>query len=871
MPKDKKTEKNKIKKPIKQLRVKDDTTIKPLKKAQKTAYTPPSEMNLQIIPWIIGVFAVFFLICMFLPASSGWLGKSFKNVFGSLFSYGAYLIPFLLVARAISYRNEAQKRYPGVNWWLSFAFLCIFACLLASIISDGNAEFSFKEVFTMKHYREAFNDEGRLTAHSLIGGFFSSILTPTIGKPFTIIVCVIALLIISPFLVSKTPADMARGLFELIKDGNETRRERKKERREYFNEKEREEKERRKQEKKEEEKLSSKKRQKPEFDEEIGEKNPPLEDEKPEQVSIDDPVDDTPEYTEPDDPERLEMRETLKKILGVEDTEKTEVTVTGDEYADGGMSAEAEIVKAGDGDKEDEVLEQEKTELDTSDGYLDEEYTEEYQFPPVEILKQGEGVSSALNQEYETTAKKLVETLASFKVNAKIVNIAKGPTVTRYELQPEVGVRVRAIRNLSEDIALSLASKGVRIEAPIPGKEAVGIEVPNRNKSTVTIRELIESKAFQDSKSRLTSCLGVDVAGNPVYCDIAKMPHLLIAGTTGSGKSVCINSFLVSMLYKATPEEVKFILIDPKKIELGVYNGIPHLLVPVVSDPKKAAGALAWAVGEMERRFALIEEVGVRDIIAYNEVAKVETEREMLPRIVIVIDELADLMMMARDNVESSICRIAQKARAAGMHLIIGTQRPSVDVITGLIKANVPSRIAFTVASQVDSKTILDMAGAEKLVGRGDMLYAPIGAMTPTRVQGSFVSDKEIEEIIDFLKGNSTSTYSDEVIEGIEREAERCNDKGKAKLGGDDEDGDEGELSLSSDPMLKPAIEIALDSGSISTSMLQRRLKLGYARAARIIDMMYEMGIVSEFAGSKPRVVLISREKYIEMLTSSEE
>ena len=851
MPKDKKTEKNKVKKPIKQLRVKDDTTIKPLKKAQKTAYTPPSEMNLQIIPWIIGIFAVFFLICMFLPASSGWLGKSFKNVFGSLFSYGAYLIPFLLVARAISYRNEAQKRYPGVNWWLSFAFLCIFACLLASIISDGNAEFSFKEVFTMKHYREAFNDEGRLTAHSLIGGFFSSILTPTIGKPFTIIVCVIALLIISPFLVSKTPADMARGLFELL---------------EWFTAGATEQ-----QEKKEEEKLSSKKRQKPEFDEEIGEKNPPLEDEKPEQVSIDDPVDDTPEYTEPEDPERLEMRETLKKILGVEDTEKTEVTVTGDEYADGGMSAEAEIVKAGDSEEENEMLEQEKTELDTSDGYLDEEYTEEYQFPPVEILKQGEGVSSALTQEYETTAKKLVETLASFKVNAKIVNIAKGPTVTRYELQPEVGVRVRAIRNLSEDIALSLASKGVRIEAPIPGKEAVGIEVPNRNKSTVTIRELIESKAFQDSKSRLTSCLGVDVAGNPVYCDIAKMPHLLIAGTTGSGKSVCINSFLVSMLYKATPEEVKFILIDPKKIELGVYNGIPHLLVPVVSDPKKAAGALAWAVGEMERRFALIEEVGVRDIIAYNEVAKVETEREMLPRIVIVIDELADLMMMARDNVESSICRIAQKARAAGMHLIIGTQRPSVDVITGLIKANVPSRIAFTVASQVDSKTILDMAGAEKLVGRGDMLYAPIGAMTPTRVQGSFVSDKEIEEIIDFLKGNSTSTYSDEVIEGIEREAERCNDKGKAKLGGDDEDGDDGELSLSSDPMLKPAIEIALDSGSISTSMLQRRLKLGYARAARIIDMMYEMGIVSEFAGSKPRVVLISREKYIEMLTSSEE
>jgi len=411
----------------------------------------------------------------------------------------------------------------------------------------------------------------------------------------------------------------------------------------------------------------------------------------------------------------------------------------------------------------------------------------------------------------------------------------------------------------------------VRIEAPIPGKAAVGIEVPNKNKSIVNIRELIESKSFEDAKSQLTTCLGVDVAGNPVYCDIAKMPHILIAGTTGSGKSVCINSLLVSILYKSTPDEVKFILIDPKKIELGVYNGIPHLMVPVVSDPKKAAGALAWAVGEMERRFALIEEVGVRDIRSYNEVAKMEEDRETLPRIVIVIDELADLMMMARDNVESSICRIAQKARAAGMHLVIGTQRPSVDVITGLIKANVPSRIAFTVASQVDSKTILDVAGAEKLVGQGDMLYAPVGAMTPTRVQGSFVSDREIEDIIDFLKGNGESSYSEEVIEGIEREAERCVDKGRSKLSSDDDEEDDGELSLTSDAMLKPAIEIALDNGTISTSMLQRKLKLGYARAARLIDKMEALGVVSEFAGSKPRTVLISREKYLEMITNSEE
>ena len=494
----------------------------------------------------------------------------------------------------------------------------------------------------------------------------------------------------------------------------------------------------------------------------------------------------------------------------------------------------------------------------------------EYVFPPVELLTKGTPPTDSMNAEYEQTAKKLVNALTSFGVKTKLINIAKGPTVTRYELQPETGVRVRSIRNLADDISLSLASKGVRIEAPIPGKEAVGIEVPNKTTSVVNIRTLIESSQFENSKSKLTTCLGKDVAGNPVFCDIAKMPHMLIAGTTGSGKSVCINSILMSILYKARPEEVKLILIDPKKIELGVYNGIGHLLVPVVSDPKNAAGALAWPVNEMERRFALIEEVGVREIKAYNEVALREGDREVLPQIVIIIDELADLMMMARDSVESSICRIAQKARAAGMHLILGTQRPSVDVITGLIKANVPSRIAFTVASQTDSRTIIDFAGAEKLVGKGDMLYAPVGSMTPTRVQGSFVSDSEIEAVISFLKDSTPVSYSEEIMDSIEKEAAKCGEK-KGSRGGDEDDMESGdEVTLNSDEMLRPAIEIAIDSGTISTSMLQRKLKLGYARAARLVDMMQELGVVSEFAGSKPRTVLISREKYMEMVASSE-
>ena len=831
------------KKSNKNKQMKMNTNTKQSSQKKKT-YSPPSELNMQIVPWIIGLVAVFLLWSLIAPSSAGAVGETVHEVLCGLFSYGAYLIPVFMIARAVFYRKEINMRYPGINWWLSFAFLCILACLLATIKCDVD------KVFTFEHYKNAFNDKGILTTNSLIGGFLANIFKPLI-KDFTIVLSVVAMFIICPFIFSKTPLDVIRFIANSAKQKHCENVERRKERDEYFDKKEKEEKEEKLREEKE-----KPKRKKIEFEDIPDDIPTPIE----EDIEIEEPI--TVESVNL--PEDESVKTKLEKIFGNDISETPEEIIPFD--VEEGDVAEADI--------SDTVEEAEIEEVPAEKNDVISEandYEESYVFPPVELLKCGEPVSQAVNQEYETTAKKLVETLASFKVNARIINIAKGPTVTRYELQPETGVRVRAIRNLSEDIALNLASKGVRIEAPIPGKEAVGIEVPNKNKSTVTIRELIESKNFQDSKSRLTSCLGVDVAGNPVFCDIAKMPHLLIAGTTGSGKSVCINSFLVSILYKATPEEVKFILIDPKKIELGVYNGIPHLLVPVVSDPKKAAGALAWAVGEMERRFALIEEVGVRDIIAYNEVAKVEPERESLPRIVIVIDELADLMMMARDNVESSICRIAQKARAAGMHLVIGTQRPSVDVITGLIKANVPSRIAFTVASQVDSKTILDVAGAEKLVGRGDMLYAPIGAMTPTRVQGSFVSDGEIEEIIDFLKGNTTTAYSDEVIEGIEREAERCADKGRSKLSEDGEEGDDEDLSLSSDPMLKPAIEIALDSGSISTSMLQRRLKLGYARAARIIDMMYEMGIVSEFAGSKPRTVLISREKYIEMLTSSEE
>ena len=501
--------------------------------------------------------------------------------------------------------------------------------------------------------------------------------------------------------------------------------------------------------------------------------------------------------------------------------------------------------------------------------------SELYRFPPVSFLtKDPNPTTFSVTEELKTTSVRLVETLANFGVRTKIMNICCGPTVTRYELQPEVGVRVRSIQNLSDDIALHLAAPSVRIEAPIPGKDAVGIEIPNRTVSTVYLRNLIENPAFPALKSKLSVCLGMDVAGSPIYMDIAKMPHLLIAGATGMGKSVCINSFIVSLLYKARPDEVKLILIDPKKVELSIYNGIPHLLVPVVSDPKKAAGSLAWAVNEMERRFGLIEEVGVRDLASYNEATKNDPEREYIPQVVIIIDELADLMMTARDEVESSICRIAQKARAAGMHLVIGTQRPSVDVITGIIKANVPSRIAFTVASQVDSRTIIDISGAERLMGRGDMLFAPVGCLKPMRVQGSFVSEREIEEIIEFLKKQTTAEYDADIIANIEKEAARCGEKKRGRSNadaGNDEIAEEDDLFADSDSMIMPAIELAVNSGMLSTSLLQRRLSLGYARAARIVDQLEQMGIVGPFEGSKPRKVLITKEEYFEMKLKSED
>ncbi len=489
----------------------------------------------------------------------------------------------------------------------------------------------------------------------------------------------------------------------------------------------------------------------------------------------------------------------------------------------------------------------------------------EYQFPPIDLLTVSEEEQDGnIAEELRDNAAKLVETLKNFNVRTKIVDVSRGPTITRYELAPEPGTKVRSIANLVDDIALNLATSGVRFEPSIPGKSAVGIEVPNKNAATVHLRTLLENPRFTSAKSRLTAALGQDVAGADVFLDVAKMPHLLIAGATGQGKSVCINSIIVSLLYKAKPDELKLIMVDPKKVELNIYNGIPHLYMPVISDPKKAAGALSWAVSEMERRYSLIEEVGVRDIKSYNEITKDDPQYEFLPQFVIIIDELADLMMVAKNDVEAPICRIAQKARAAGMHLIIGTQRPSVDVITGLIKANFPSRISFRVSQLVDSRTIIDRAGAESLVGRGDMLYSPVGSHEPMRVQGSFVSDEEVERVVEFIKvNNGNAEYNSGAIAEVERNAASIGNSGGKKGVVTDEDGEE---HVEDDPMLRPAIELAVESGKISTSLIQRRLQLGYGRAAKLIDRMEQLGYVSAPDGQKPRDVLITKEEFMEMV-----
>ena len=489
-----------------------------------------------------------------------------------------------------------------------------------------------------------------------------------------------------------------------------------------------------------------------------------------------------------------------------------------------------------------------------------------YCFPPIDLLNRPTRGGVGGTEEMRENTRRLNETLASFKIDAHIINVTRGPSVTRYEVELDKGVRLNKLTSCADDIALSLGASGVRIAA-IPGKiSVVGIEVPNRNVTTVSIREVIDSPEFTKSKSKSTFAVGKDIGGTCIVGNIAKMPHMLIAGTTGSGKSVCMNSIIISLLYKASPDDVKLIMVDPKMVELGIYNGIPHLLIPVVTDPKKAAGALQWAVTEMMRRYKAMSDAGVRDLESYNSIIEgQETDGERLPQVVVIIDELADLMLVAAKEVEDSICRIAQMGRAAGIHLVIATQRPSADVITGLMKANIPSRIAFAVASAMESRIILDTQGAEKLVGRGDMLFSPQGNGKPMRVQGCFVADSEVEAVASYVKDHFIADYNQQVMEEIEKKASQTGKKAAV------EDVAANDAEMDGDEMLPAAVDVILETGQASVSMLQRRLKLGYARAARIVDEMEEKGIVGPFQGSKPRAILITKEQWAAMQGQSQQ
>ena len=861
--------------------------IKELKKQQNREDT----LLCNIMPGMLIFAAAFLAICFFIPDKMGvlsWIVAFFKGMLG----YAIWVIPVILAVESFFWKKDYINHSITKKSIIS-GFLLLFCSILLQLFNrTGGIESQLNPV---KLYMGALEGESA----GIIGGFLGNLLYNLTGiGAWILTVCAVILFGFAFFNI--TPVDMGSFIKNKIRESfyilNLKRQERLEE---AIKEQNQETKKRvseankKSDEEKAQESVDIRKRRaflEDIDDEEIGvdegEILPP-EEIKPELSNSDEIVCYNSETNgnivdinifdrvkEQSEERYLEIAATTEVPENVKDasyTDLSEIFTNDASIAIAGEHGSAAVMDGIEQETEKIISDDELSSQTEQVEVVPQPKIEEiYHFPPINFLKKDPNpLTFTVTDELKQTSIKLVDTLKNFGVRTKIMNICCGPTVTRFELQPELGVRVRSIANLADDIALHLAASGVRIEAPIPGKEAVGIEIPNKNVSTVYLRNLIECPAFEGQKSKITAALGMDVTGSPVYMNIEKMPHLLIAGATGMGKSVCINSLIVSILYKARPDEVKFILIDPKKVEFAMYNGLPHLLVPVVSDPKKAAGSLAWAVNEMERRFQLIESVNVRNIDGYNEITRDDPEKEFLPKIVIIIDELADLMMTARDEVETSICRLAQKARAAGMHLIIGTQRPSVDVITGLIKANVPSRIACTVASQVDSRTVIDVAGAEKLLGRGDMLYAPVGSMKPIRVQGSWVSDSETESIVEFLKNGKTFEYDSDIIESIEREAARCGEKKKGKGGlsdADDFEGGEDKASIiAGDDAILPAIEIAVNSGSVSTSLLQRKLSLGYARAARIVDKLEKIGVVGPFEGSKPRKVLITREEYLEM------
>ncbi|MBR4950403.1 MAG: DUF87 domain-containing protein [Clostridia bacterium] len=766
----------------------------------------------EIVRWLLALFALFVILTFFPFINSGIFGPAVSNVLKGTFGPMYYVLPFVFIIVVIFWRKDWANNIALAKYMLYIGeFIFVSIIVHVAVAGENAGHISFFNLYsTGVHFKSA----------GIIGGSVAEIFVTLFGKVPSVIISFVGAFIFTVLLCGKTPKDTVKVIVKYIKDSVNKVREAQR-----ADEEEEEE----------EEALAPRRVKKPKADAYVELPDDPEEEIPAEEIPAAEPYPVAVPADLPDDPADISAGLTDEADISSPDNPKP---------------AAQEAVNDFDLEEDEEELCLEPIE-DTP-----------YVFPPISLLTADAGTNARPSQaDIARTARRLEELLLSFNVKTKVIDTTFGPTVTRYELQPETGVRVKSIVNLADDISLHLAADAVRIEN-IPGKAAVGIEIPNKNASMVRLRRLIENITFKDAKSRLYTALGEDVAGNPVYLDIAKMPHLLVAGATGQGKSVCINSLILSLLYRNHPNDVKLILIDPKTVEFADFKDIPHLLVPVINDPKNAAGTLSWACSEMEKRYRLIQEVGARNLEGYNTAVANDPEREMMPQIVIFIDEFADLMMTAPDDVETSVCRLAQKARAAGMHLVIGTQRPSVDVITGLIKANIPSRIALTTASPVDSRTIIEQVGAEKLLGKGDMLYFPVGAMKPMRVQGAFVSSGEVQAVTQFIKEAAHAQYDESIMKQIEDEAKRCGMKGKRAMAEDD--GDAGNEKL--DPKFMEALEIAIDSGTISTSMIQARLALGYGRAARIISIMERRGYIGEFdAATKKRKILITREQYAEL------
>lgn len=795
----------------------------PAGRKKKQVQTGPS-MESEIFLWIVLAVSVVLLISNF--GVGGSVGNAISSFFFGLVGLVCYPLPiFLFLGVAFVIANKRNPR--AYRKMAGFVLLFLAVCLFLQLVTEG----AVYERDFMAYYRVSAEYK---TGGGLLGGALSRLLVQAFGTVGTYVITVIAMVISFVLITQKSMFDMIK---KFSRKMYRRAAERKAQRQEEQAEKEQQQERRKKRKERTEDFLKETEVNEPEQErkrkkESKASRKKAKEQEVSGDILLDEPF--VPENAFPIH-RAEELVQDLEEIVPPPEEEK-------ETSKKNPRSSKAEI-------------EQGIHEVSEEIALKEAEVKKAYEFPPMELLKKGKQTGGDSDAHLRETAGKLQETLHNFGVNVSITNVSCGPTVTRYELQPEQGVKVSKIVGLTDDIKLNLAATDIRIEAPIPGKAAVGIEVPNENNSTVMLRDLLQSEAFSSCKSKLAFAAGKDIAGKPVITDIAKMPHLLIAGATGSGKSVCINTIIISLLYKASPDDVKLIMIDPKVVELSVYNGIPHLFIPVVTDPKKAAGALNWAVAEMTDRYNKFAQYNVRDLKGYNakveSISNIEDENKpkKLPQIVIIVDELADLMMVAPGEVEDSICRLAQLARAAGIHLIIATQRPSVNVITGLIKANMPSRIAFSVSSGVDSRTILDMNGAEKLLGKGDMLFYPQGYQKPARVQGAFVSDQEVGAVVDFLsKQNPTAEYDKEIQEKIEAVKETT-------AAGADTANDR-------DVYFADAGKFIIEKDKASIGMLQRVFKIGFNRAARIMDQLYEAGVVGDEEGTKPRKVLMSMEEF---------